>query len=552
MCRHCSPDQYRSLPWIIGLIVFVATWVAAFPTMPGAPGLTWDETYYHPAFEDTASWTRLLFADPASALSAEGIRAGWERINELPPVVKWLGAAAVSIPHGGGWWHLAMLRLFPALAFGLTAMLMYIITRRMIPGWWAILPTVIYLLHPRIWGHGQIAATETVFACVTVLTIWIALQDLNRWRWRIALVIILGIALATKVNGLILIAAVVTWLLLRGVMEGRRKWGRTRNDSLLTLAVTLLAPLVAFAIWPWMWHETGARLYGYYVFVREHSHQGLWYFGRPWNFNGPPAPVTYPLVISQLVTPVWILLLFWLAIVGGLSRFFAQRRIHSHRLLLVLALLAPFTASSLPGAPKYDGIRLFLPLFAPAALLIPLGLRDLLAWMRLTLGRGRPRRRLLLIGIPALLLLPLDGIRRPHIDFYNVITRVIATGERVFPFEQTYWLNAFDSRAINDVNRLYPPGSRIMTRGFHGDTLPMLQKWGVLNPELDVTGTPPLDAHIIHNRRGFWGNSDWIIWQERDPLLGWGSGPTGEPLIFLYDGRPPGSGPLPPGQTGFQ
>lgn len=535
----------------MGVVVFLLTWVSAIPTMPGAPGLTWDETYYHPVFKDAAGWVAHFASDPAAALSREGIDAGWQRTEELPPVVRWIGAVVVSLPNGGGWWNLAMMRLYPAAALGLTIALLYIIARRLVPGWWSFLPPVLYILHPRLWGHGQIAATETVFVLLTVLAIWIALHDLRRWKWRLLLGVVLGLTLATKVNGIILIVAIVFWLPMRHLFNGRRQQGAIGQDILLSIGLIASAPLIALAVWPWMWHDTGTRIHDYYIFVRDHAHQGLWYFGRPWNFNGPPTPVSYPLVIAHLVTPVALLVLFWLSIFGGLSRFVAQRKIAPARLLLVLLLLAPLTASSLPGSPKYDGIRLFLPVFAPAALLISIGLRDLLCWIRFATGHGARRwPGFVVAGILLIGFVP-DGPPRPHLDFYNSIAFVIGRGQTVFPFEQTYWLNAFDARAVADINRLYPPGSRIMTRGFHGDTLPTLQAWSILNPELDVSGTPPLDAHIIQNRRGFWGNSDWIIWQERHPLIGWGRGPTGDYLVYLFDGRPPGSGPLPPGETGF-
>lgn len=535
------------LPLLAGAVVFLATWLTAWPAFPGAPGLTWDETYYYPTFQDVSQWGALALRDPAAALSEEGIRAGWQQIDELPPVVKWIGAFFVSLPgEERGWIPLIILRLYPALALGVTTALLILIGRRLLSGWWPLLVPAVYLLHPRIWGHGQVAATESVFALITVATLWVALHDLNRWKWRILLVLLCGVALATKVNGLILMAALVGWLLFRPLFQRRRtRFGPGwKADILLALALVLFPPFLALLIWPWMWHDTVGRITAYFVFIRDHAHQGLWYFGRRWNFNAPLVPPSYPFVITHLVTPVALLLAFWVALLAGMARFLAQRRMHPGRLLVVLFVLGPFCASSLPGAPKYDGIRLFLPLFAPAAVLLCLGLRDATLWWRFALGRPRRWSRVLAgPGLLLLLLLLWDATFRPKLDYYNGVARWMARSETIFPFEQTYWLNALDARALEDLNELLPPGARIKTRAFHGETLPLLQRWGLLDGSFDVSGdSPPFDAHLIQNRRGFWGNADWTIWQERAPITSWGKGPTGEGLILLYDGRPPGAG----------
>lgn len=548
MPRPQSPLRSSLLPLVVGLAVALVTWLTAWPGFPGAPGLTWDETYYHPTFHDVSRWTAMALRDPGAALSPEGISQGWRRIDELPPVVKWIGAFFVSLPvPATGWAPLITLRAYPALALGLTTLFLILIGRRLMPGWWGVLPPAAYLLMPRVWGHGQVAATESVFALITVMTLWVALQDLQRWKWRLLLVLMCAIAMATKVNGLILVIALVGWLVFRPLFLGRlrgRASGRWRTDLLLAGALILFPPLLALLIWPWMWHDTLGRIGAYAAFIRDHAHQGLWYFGRRWNFNAPLVPPTYPLVITHLTTPLAVLAAFWLAVLAGTARLLAQRGTSGPRLLIALFVLGPLLASSLPGTPKYDGIRLFFPMFAPATLLLALGLRDITIWWRFAMGRGRGwQRRAVVLGLPALLLAS-DGAFRPKLDYYNALARAIGRPETIFPFEQTYWLNAFDAQAIAELNSLLPPGARIKTRGFHGDTLPLLQEWGVLEESFDVSGAdPPFDAHLIQNRRGFWGNADWTIWQERAPIATWGRGPTGEGLIFLYDGRPPGSGP---------
>ncbi|NJL73357.1 MAG: hypothetical protein HC888_18410 [Candidatus Competibacteraceae bacterium] len=48
----------------------------------------------------------------------------------------------------------------------------------------------------------------------------------------------------------------------------------------ILLAIALVvAPIVAWLVWPWMWHDTPTRVWGYVEFVKTHFHQGVWYDG---------------------------------------------------------------------------------------------------------------------------------------------------------------------------------------------------------------------------------------------------------------------------------
>lgn len=501
--------------------------------------MTWDEAFYYGPFQDVAAWTGLLFSDPGSALSSEGIHAGWFEIHELPPVVKWLGAATVSLG-GSGWTRLAALRIFPALAFGGSLALLYLIAGRITGSYrWAWLGPAIYALHPRVLGHAQIAATETVFAFVNLLVIWVAMHDLRKWRWKAALAGTLGLALATKVNGIVLIAVILFWLPTRHLIDpGLRRRSADWKDTSLSMGLALVAaPLAAWAIWPWMWDDTVARIAEYRRFIAEHAHQGVWYFGEKWNFDADRLPVTYPLFIAHLTAPAALLALFWTGTIAGLTRLAWRRGLPAHAYLAALATLAPFLASSLPGTPKYDGARLFFPVFSGAALLTVIGLFWLARWIRKR-WRKPPafmNGALIAAGVFLILAVPLS---RPSVDYYNLPVQLMTKGR--FPFEQTYWGNAFNPRVVEDLNEMMPPDARVKTRAFQGLIFSIYQDWGVLRGDIVFDGPPPYDAHLIHTRRGFWGQADWAIYSMRDPLAGWGEGPQGEPLIYLYDGRPPG------------
>lgn len=517
------------------LAVSLVTWIGAVPTW-GGPGLSWDEAYYYPTFEDAAAWAGAAGADPVGALSEESLREGWESINELPPMVKWLGALSLAWAPPEGWGRLAALRVIPAVAFGATVMMLFLLGLRLGGRAGAWIAPALYLSLPRVAGHAQLAATETVFTLMTMLVLWAALGNLGRWRWRLVLAGALGLALATKVNGLILAVAIVAWLVARRPLAGR---GAPSRTDLASLALLPLALPVAFAVWPWMWADPLAHLHGYLRFILEHAHQGVWFLGERRNFIGDPAPVTYPLVMAHVTTPVVHLAVFWAAAGLLLLRTARRRRLDPAALLLLLAVLGPFSASSLPNAPKYDGVRLFLPMFAPACLLVA---RVLGPAFHGRLGGIRLLLPPWLVGGGVMLVaLGVNALRVPSIDHYNLPTKVLSEDMNMFPFEQTYWMTALRPEVIDDLNILLRPGSRVRPMAMQAAVFPLLEEWGLLTGGQRFDTDPPYDAHLVQNRKGFWGNAEWSLYLDRIPIGEWGKGQNGESLILLYDGRPPGS-----------
>ena len=69
----------------------------------------------------------------------------------------------------------------------------------------------------------------------------------------------------------------------------------------------MLGPLVAWMLWPWMWHDTFARVAEYFAFHSEHSYYNMEFLGE--NFNRPPLPISYPFVMTWATVPSAVLLL---------------------------------------------------------------------------------------------------------------------------------------------------------------------------------------------------------------------------------------------------
>lgn len=513
--------------------------LVVFVTQP-AFGMAWDEGYYYPAFVDVWEWMKLLPRAPGEALSHAGIVAGWSHTNELPPVTKWIGALGVAVAPADGAARLFFVRAPFVLLFGATVAVLFLAARTFAPRPWAALAAGAYLLHPHLSGYGHFATTETPFAFVTALAILTLLRWPGGWGRRTALVVLMALALATKVNGLILVFGVCCWLVLRNVLgtETSRRW---RGDLITVALIVVAAPIAALLVWPWMWHETFARLAEYGRFITQERLYGVWYLGEKWvrpPGNLEPVPWHYVPVMAVVCTPVvWLLL----ALAGAVRETVAcvrQRGRECDRTLLFgLLTLGPLLAIMLPGSGKYDSLRLFLPAFVPATLWIA-SAGPLLERIRAAVGR--PWLAPSVAGV--VLVLTAAPFLTEGIRYHNVPTRVIGARADFFPFERSVWAEAATPTLFREIEERFPGDEPIRVRpmALHTEVFLIQQEWGTISRRFVFDAEPPYDAHLLHNRKGFWGNAAWWLRTNREPLARWPESAR-EPIFYLFDGLPPGT-----------
>jgi hypothetical protein len=69
----------------------------------------------------------------------------------------------------------------------------------------------------------------------------------------------------------------------------------------------LLGPLVFYALWPWLWHDTIARLREYVAFHTGHEYYNMEFLGR--TYWKPPMPRGYAWLMTLATVPLVTLLL---------------------------------------------------------------------------------------------------------------------------------------------------------------------------------------------------------------------------------------------------
>jgi hypothetical protein len=408
-----------SAAWLVALALGLLT-VVLLARGHRDVGYARDEGIYFDASRSYAAWVTAVAKEPGR-VGDRKLRDRHFAVNhEHPVLMKTLaGLAARALasppvepdaappPPARGMPEGAAMRLPAQLLAGLGVALLFLVGHAwggfgaglLAAGWFILLPHVAFN-----------AGLHAFDVPVAVAGLGVALAyraALRRRAWGWAVGPILGIAIAVKHNALFLgpLLALHYYACLA--------WGRWRHGHPITRAqwvplplvsMAVLAPLVAWALWPWMWSDTVPRLLEYFEFHRNHSWYNMEFLGR--NYNQPPMPITYPAVMTWATVPTALLLLaalgLGLAVRGELKAsatpLVAAPRWTSplprgwSRLDAVwLGVLGSFPIAliSLPGTPIFGGTKHWITAYPFMALAAAVAWRELWQAVELPPRHGR-------------------------------------------------------------------------------------------------------------------------------------------------------------------
>jgi hypothetical protein len=380
-------------------------------------GYARDEGIYFDASRSYAAWVATVAEDPSRAIDRKLRDRHFAVNHEHPALMKTLaGLAALALatpaadadpkapataprgmPEG------AAMRLPAQLLTGLGVALLFLVGHAwgglgaglLAAGWFILLPHVAFN-----------AGLHAFDVPVAVAGLGVALAyraALRSRRWGLAVGPILGVAIAIKHNALFLgpLCALHYYACLL--------WGRWRHGHAITrgqwvplplVGMAVVAPLVAWALWPWLWSDTLPRLLEYVEFHRSHNWYNMEFLGR--NYNQPPMPITYPLVMTWATVPTALLLLAGLGL--GLA---ARKELRApagmpevaprfdvplpagwsrvDALWLGVLGLFPIVLISLPSTPIFGGTKHWITAYPFLALAAAVAWREL--WRAVELGR---------------------------------------------------------------------------------------------------------------------------------------------------------------------
>jgi len=245
-------------------------------------GLTWDEPAYIAASESYVTWVDAFVSRPRYALGDEGIERYWMLNHEHPPVDKvWSGmiwrAARYVLD------DLTAHRLGNMILAGALIGLLYVMVGRELGHVAGLASAGALITMPRFFFHAHLAALDVpaAFAITAVVYSFWRTKKRQGYRWDVWLGIVWGLAMAVKINAIVIPPTLFLWTLLF-----RRRLYLFRRLVIATL-IGLPLPLL---IWPWMYRQFVPRLLEYILFTTvDHWEIGQWYLGRlylppPWHF----------------------------------------------------------------------------------------------------------------------------------------------------------------------------------------------------------------------------------------------------------------------------
>ena len=314
-----------------------------------------------------------------------------------------------------------------------------------------------------------------------------------RWPWVVALGMLLGCAMATKLTGWFIPLPFLAWTaaLPRAQRRRRRSWPR---GSLALLVAWLLVP-------PWWGNPIG----GLEAFFESNLTRSkttripTLFLGQIYVTPQSSLPWYNTLAWTAMVTPA----LFLFLAAGGVVR--ALRWPRSDRFgMLVLAHWGFLMAlRALPFAPGHDGIRQFLPAFGCLALLVGLGAAEAIQPSKKTRNRSSAALPLLEAALSVALMMPVP------LSYFSPLVGGLPGATRL-GMEPTYYWDALDRQHPRLAQHQYSARARSSSSAptqRPGSTFVKPTSSNRLVAGLEAQDIP-LAWYIVQNRTGMFNPVD--------------------------------------------
>ena len=338
----------------LGLLLAVATVVIVMINQQDV-GLARDETVYMGAAPRYAEFWEHPWRGHIDATF--GGEMGGGNNPEHPPLVKTLEGFSYKALHGvlG---DVAAFRLPSALMHGGLVFLVYLFALELFGLAEAIVAAVCLILLPRALFHAGLACFDAPIMATWFATIYAYWKCLDKkWPWQVG--VAFGLALATKHTAVLLPFAIGVHYLVLATRETSWRGALAVPPSLvvfrwrLVLSLAVLAPLVLFVLWPWLWLDPIGRVSAWMSFHMHHVHYNFEYLGENW--NAPPFPWHVALVTTLFTVPTATLVASGFGVYAWARR---ERHVQKPGLLLALsaaASMGPFFIGTTPifGAEKH-------------------------------------------------------------------------------------------------------------------------------------------------------------------------------------------------------
>lgn len=531
--------------------------MAVLVSTVGNLGYARDEGFYFYAADAYGQWLELLFKNPGAALERKAIDNAWRVNSEHPGFVKSLFALS----------HLLLQKKlhvfsmegtsyrFPGIALaGFAVALVYRFGAEVRGRMAGLFAATALLLMPRFFYHAHLACFDVPIVTMFLLSVYAYWKSLRHggWAWPVATGISFGLALDTKHNAWFLpILCIVhaSVLVLRAKASGRDP-KPLLHRALTTLGcMAVLGPLVMYAFWPWIWHDTLPRLRAYANFHLHHEYYNMEFFGQ--TYWRPPMPRLYSPVMTAATVPMVTLALVAMGlIVCGRKEVKRLRGEGTHHddagvfLLWLCGAGISYGAWVFPTTPIFGGTKHWMTAYPFLVLFAGTGFSYLATVLRLELRRSKLERlrqaargilpvcALFALAIAA----PVAETRGSHPWGLSSYTPLVggAKGAASLGLNRTFW--GYTTGAVVDyLNREVPKNGTVYVHDTSWPAWEMLSKDGRLRKDIRGTGTVHEAMFALYHHEQHMQGQEyqaWVAYGTVQPVHV--AGIDGVPVIWVY------------------
>ena len=359
---------------LIAAALFVCYLTALLATT-GSLGFMRDEGFYFAAARSYDAWFERLLQSPSEALSPAVVDRYWSVNHEHPSLIKSLFALSHRFLGGLFSETSTSFRLPGMLLSSLAVMVTFSWGRRVLGRSAGIVAALSFAFMPRVFFHAHLACFDLPVCSLWLVTSYVYVRSLTSTRraWVVGAGVLFGLMLDTKHNSWIFPFALAAHFLLTQALPAWRDWREKRpflrRLPRAWLSMLLLGPPLFYALWPWIWRDTLARLQQYVHFHTGHEYYNMEFLGR--TYFEPPMPLGYAWVMTFATVPLVTLLLGVVGAASALQR--ARTSDDPHRsdyafwAVSLLMSYAPWLSSNTPifgGTKHWMTAYPFLCLFA--------------------------------------------------------------------------------------------------------------------------------------------------------------------------------------------
>jgi 4-amino-4-deoxy-L-arabinose transferase-like glycosyltransferase len=346
---------------LIAVALFTG-YLAALLATAGSLGFMRDEGFYFAAARAYDAWFELLKQDPAQALTPVVVDRYWSVNHEHPSLIKSLFALSHRFLAGVFSETSTSFRLPGMLLSSVAVTVTFLWGKRVLGRTAGVVAALSFAFMPRVFFHAHLACFDLPVCALWLATSYVYVRSLTSTRraWVVGAGVLFGLMLDTKHNSWIFPFALAAHFLLTQALPLWRDWREKRpfwrRLPRAWLSMLLLGPVLFYALWPWLWRDTSARLLEYVRFHTGHEYYNMEFLGR--TYFEPPMPLGYAWLMTAATVP---LVTLTLAVVGAVTAVRkARQKAEPHRAdyaFWAVSLVLSYAPWLSPNTPIFGGTK---------------------------------------------------------------------------------------------------------------------------------------------------------------------------------------------------